>query len=354
MSQFFTHKDFTYELRENQGFYICLVYEKGSKKILYQTRYLGSAERARSKAMVFIQDYVAYEEAKQRRDIEKTQKHRKKRKKKDKKKKADAQPSIAGSRDQKGWDQSPKPQRQVPTATSAAPQVEAEQTLMPYTAEARSKHAPYPIETGSSPAAYPAVSLTTPVSMPKTEQPSTRVSKPDAPAKRSRERLVNNIIAFSALILIGTGIAYGFSELAGNGGGESQGPPPGASNITIEPNIELPESRGASLPTPEFTSTTPSLTVTSTTTPTVTPTSTEFSTQPTSRPTNTSSPTIQPSATSTPSPSPTATVSNTVAPSPSPSSTLSATATPNPPTDTPVPPTNTPIPPTPTETPSTP
>jgi hypothetical protein len=354
MSEFFTHKGLTYELKENQGFYICLVYEKGSKRILYQTRYLGSAERARSSAMVFIQDYIAYEENKQRRAIEGAQKKREKREKKDKKKKAGVRPSIAGSRDQKRRNQTPKPQGQVPAVTPAAHQVEAEQTPSAYTTEAGLTQALYTIEAGSSPARYPAVSVTTPVSVPNAEQSAARVSKPDAPAKGIRERIINNVITFSALILIGTGIVYGFSELVGNGGGEGQGPPPGASNMTIEPVIELPDSRGNALPTQEFTSTTPSLAVTSTTTPTITPTKTEPSTQPTSRPTNTSSPTPQPSATSTPTPSPTATVTSSAAPSPSPTSTLTTTATPNPPTDTPVPPTDTPIPPTPTETPPTP
>ena len=66
MSQFITHKGFTYELIENHGFYHCLVYDKGQKKVLYRTRYFGSEERARSKTLLFIQDYIAHEEAKLR------------------------------------------------------------------------------------------------------------------------------------------------------------------------------------------------------------------------------------------------------------------------------------------------
>jgi hypothetical protein len=57
MDRFNTHKGITYELREIQGFYYCLVYPEGESTALFATSYLSSAQAAELAAKDFIDGY---------------------------------------------------------------------------------------------------------------------------------------------------------------------------------------------------------------------------------------------------------------------------------------------------------
>ena len=60
MNKIFTYREITYELRDTQGFYFCLVYAEGESTALFQTKFFASAESARSAAINFIDDYSSF------------------------------------------------------------------------------------------------------------------------------------------------------------------------------------------------------------------------------------------------------------------------------------------------------
>jgi hypothetical protein len=130
MSQFFSHKGLAYELVEKQGFYHCLVYDKGHKRVLYQTEYFGSEERARSKAMLFIQDYIAHEEAKLLKRREEARIKAEKKRKKEEKRASGRSPEP---RIEKGKQevQTPEPYSTAPIGTSLYPPEDITPTPVP-------------------------------------------------------------------------------------------------------------------------------------------------------------------------------------------------------------------------------
>jgi hypothetical protein len=211
MRQTFTHKGFTFELKENQGFFVCLVYEIGGENVLYQTKYFGSADRAKSKAMKFIHDFIAHEEAKKQKAIEKAEKKQKRRsKKKDKGKKATAKPPVPKPKDVRESLHSPEPNRIRPTAVPETPKRQA-------------------------------VTAPAPSPKPITVATDKQETKGQDVVNGRREGFVNTIIAFSALILIITGIVYGYAELGGQN--DEQGLSVGDSTVTIEPVIGPPSKQ---------------------------------------------------------------------------------------------------------------
>ncbi len=327
MSKILTYKEISYELKETQGFYFCLVYAEGKKSHPYQTKYFASAEGARSEAIAFIEYYDTFGKNKQKASRAQRQKQNQEKVKtiRSKLKELRRIIPILKPKDEKSRAQGPK-LKQEDTTTEHS-------------------------------------DLTGEMSRTPTPKPKKEINR-DQRLKSQDSQQGRRVGIFPVLLLVGisllimTLIAYGYSEYLESEDRQNQ-------VIPTTPGIDSPGS-GVSLPAPRETivlpqlsqSQTPTLAVTptTTTTTTITPRSTNFSTQPPITATNTQRPTDPPSLTSTPTPSTSPTPTNTATPTspPAPTDTLTPTPTMSP-TLTPLPSTITPTATiTPSETPTTP
>lgn len=325
MSKNYTHKQISYELRETQGFYYCLVYAQGQKSLLYQTKYCVSAEVARSEAIAFIEHYDSFEKNKQKKSRAQRQKpnQEKSKTKRPKLNEVGRITPVLKAKDEKRRTQGPKLKQE----------------------DSSSEHSKLKGEMSRTPTPKPMKEINR----------DQRLKSQDSQQGR-RVGILPVLLLVGVSLLIMTLIAYGYSEYLESEGRQNQ-------VIPTTPGIDSP-GIGISLPPPRETidlpqvsqPQTPTLAVTPTITTTITPTSTNFSTQPPISATNTQRPTDLPSPTITPTPSTSPSPTNTVTPTspPGPTHTLTPTPTMSP-TFTPPPSTSTPTATiTPSETPTTP
>jgi hypothetical protein len=278
MGKTFTYKEITYELKEKQGFFFCLVYGERQEQTLYQTKYYGTAGRARSAAMVFIEDYHAFQE-KQR---------------------------------EKNEEQRPKSK---PERSKAKPNQEKEETRPP---------APKPQDDKSR---VKSSQLTH--EDPKSDHAMQIGRMRATPTSRGVFTTLSLVVVFT---LIGTLVVYSYSQYLESESRKNQMIPTIPSTDSSSLGIPLPSVRETIDLSHDSQPQTPTQTATPTTTTTITPTSTNPSTQSPVPATNTPKPTDPPSATITPTPSPTDTPTNTASPTNTftPTATISATQTPTP------------------------
>jgi len=300
MSKIFTYQEITYELRDTQGFYYCLVYAEGESTALFQTKFFASAESARSAAINFIDDYSDFRKTKE----EKSRIRRSK----------------------------PKEEKSESLISNPIVEISKPPILKPKTEEIRPAHtkpsederrsSSLPVEKGwtfgsRSVDKGPAI---------KRLWPHERESKPKNSSSASPNRRIGIllIIAITGVVLVVTTIIVeknsGFLQsLLGRDQVRSTATPtasPESGSLLPAPRatIALPEFS----PSPTYTPTAIMTTGTVTVTVTVTPTLTQYPTQQTRTPTNTPRPTNPPIPTSTFTPTPTLTLTPTYTPTATP------------------------------------
>jgi hypothetical protein len=312
MSKIFTHKEFICELKETQGFYFCLVHAEGQKKLLYQTKYFGSAQGARSAAIGFIEHYDTHIKSKQK----------KSRAQRPKPKQEKSKTERSKLKEVRRMAPIPKPTDKKNRAQRTEPKQKITSTERTKLREERSK---------------------TPSSKPEKEKSRTQRSKPQDSQQKRRAGIFPVLLLVGGFLLVMTLIVYGYSEYLESEDRKNQVIPLITGTAIQGLGITLPEPRETMVLPQVSQSQTPSATVTPTLTITITTTSTSFSTQPPKIATHTQRPTDPPSPTNTPtpstSPSPTNTATPTTPPSPTntltPAPTMSPTPTPTPTTITP-------------------
>jgi hypothetical protein len=303
MSKIYTYREITYELRDTQGFYYCLVYAEGESTALFQTKFFASADNATSAAISFIDDYNSFRKTKEE----------KRRIRRSKPNEGKSKPLISESKHEIG-----KP----PISKPKVEEIKPERTK-PLEDESRSSSAPVEKDwTFGSRSVEMGQAI-------KRLWPHESESKP----QHSSIAIPNRKVAILLLIII-IGVVFVvttiivdrnsgfFQSILGRGQVRSTTTP----TVSPESGFSLPAPR-ATIALPEFSPSptyTPTaiMTATATVTVTITPTLTTFPTQPSKIPTNTPRPTNPPIPTSTFTPTPTMTITPTYTP----------TATPAPPT----------------------
>ena len=298
MSKIFTYKEITYELKETQGFYFCLVYAKGESTALFQTKYFASVEGATSAAINFIDDYVAYRKTKQ--------KKRRTQRPKPKQEKTDTQRSKL--KDEKSITPTSTPSQEKRRTQRPKPKQEETKTQTPKLMEER---------------------RVAPSSKPTQEKSRTQHLKPQDSERNRIMGLLPVIILVGAVLLIITIIVYGYSEYLENESRQNIVIPITTGTVSPGVRVTLPPPRATNVLPQVSPSQTLTPTVTATLSITITPTSTIFPTQPPKISTNTPRPTNPPSPTNTFTPVPT--IQPTLTPTPimpTPSATVPPWATP--------------------------
>jgi hypothetical protein len=300
MGKTFTYKEITYELKEKQGFFFCLVYGERQEQTLYQTKYYGTAGRARSAAMVFIEDYHAFQEKQREKNEEQRPKSKPER-------------SKAKPNQEKEVTRPPAPKPQDDKSRVKSSQLTHED---PKTDRA--------MQIGRMRA--------TPTSKPQREIKSTQRLKSQDSQQDRRGGVFTTLSLVVVFTLIGTLVVYSYSQYLESESRKNQMIPTIPSTDSSSLGIPLPSVRETIDLSHDSQPQTPTQTATPTTTTTLTPTSTNPSTQSPVPATNTPKPTDPPSATITPTPSPTDTPTNTASPTNTftPTATISATQTPTP------------------------